>query len=256
MKQQNHNILQTLERGLLVITSFGKENPSTMSIAQIAQKTNLNRATVRRVLLTLQSLQYATENQYRLWSLTPKVLELGFSYLASVDIWELAYPHMVKVSELTGEACSITVLDGDSSVYIARVPANKVMSITLGIGSRLPAWVSSHGRVHLSGMDNATLEAYLKKQTRRAYTNETIWGVSELMNNINNVRTNGYSLVINELEYGLAGLAVPIKNKYKVIKAALNISTHTLRTPKDDILNTFLPILKQAAEDISKATIL
>lgn len=243
------DILQALVRGLSVIRTFGDKNPM-LTIADAAKQTGLSRATVRRIFLTLQSLGYAEEDSYRRWTLTPRVLELGFSYLSSIDIWELAYPFMRTVSEATGESCSVTVLDGDSSVYVARVPANKVMSVTLGVGSRLPAWVASHGRVLLSEWAEDELERFLRKQPRRSITPATIWEVRPLMNEIHLVRQQGYSLVIDELEEGLMALAVPLRDRRGDIKAALHISASSISTSKDTALNQFLPALQKAASDI------
>lgn len=243
------DMLQALARGLSVLRAFGSDRPE-MTIADAAKATSLSRATVRRIFLTLQVLGYASEDTHRRWSLTPRVLELGFSYLSSVDIWELAYPFMRTVSETTGESCSVTVLDGDSSVYVARVPANKVMSVTLGVGSRLPAWVASHGRVLLSDWPEDELERFLRKQPRRAITDETIWEVGPLMTAIKQVKIDGYSLVIDELEQGLMALAVPLRDRRGTIKAALHISASSNTTSKQTALSLFLPALQRAAGEI------
>ena len=241
--------LQAFARGLSVLRAFGSERPE-MTISDAAKATGLSRATVRRIFLTLQELGYATRDSHRRWSLTSRVLELGFSYLSSIDIWELAYPFMRTVSELTGEACSVTVLDGDSSVYVARVPANKVMSITLGVGSRLPAWVTSHGRVLLSERGDEELEKYLRYQPRRALTPHTIWEVGPLMDVIRQIRRDGYCLVVNELENGLMALAVPIRNRRGDIQASLHISASSATTSRETALNNFLPALQKAAQEL------
>ena len=247
-------ILQALSRGLAVLASFGSDRPS-MTIAEAARATGLTRATVRRVLFTLASLGYAEEDRNRRWSLTARVLELGFSYLSSIDIWELAYPFMRHVSEVTGEACSVTVLDGDSSVYVARVPANRVMSVSLGIGSRLPAWVASHGRVLLCERPEEELERYLRNQPRKPFTEDTIWEIGPLMDEIRQVREQGYALVTEELEAGLMALAVPIRDRRGQITAALHISSHSSRTSAERARDNFLQPLQQAAENIRQAMI-
>ena len=246
--------LQALARGLSVLASFGADRPS-MTIAEAARATGLTRATVRRVLFTLASLGYAEEDRNRRWALTARVLELGFSYLSSIDIWELAYPFMRHVSEVTGEACSVTVLDGDSSVYVARVPANRVMSVSLGVGSRLPAWIASHGRVLLCERDEADLERFLRDQPRKPYTDQTIWEIGPLMDEIRRVRQQGYALVVEEMEAGLMALAVPIRDRRGQITAALHISSHSSRTSTERALNNFLQPLQEAAENIRQAMI-
>ena len=247
-------LLQALARGLSVLASFGADRPS-MTIAEAARATGLTRATVRRVLFTLASLGYAEEDRNRRWALTARVLELGFSYLSSIDIWELAYPFMRHVSEVTGEACSVTVLDGDSSVYVARVPANRVMSVSLGVGSRLPAWIASHGRVLLCERDDADLERFLRDHPRKPYTDQTIWEIGPLMDEIRRVRQQGYALVVEEMEAGLMALAVPIRDRRGQITAALHISSHSSRTSTERALNNFLQPLQEAAENIRQAMI-
>lgn len=245
--------IQSLERGLAVLTAFGEKNPE-MTLADAARVTGYTRATVRRILFTLRNLGYVTENERHLWSLTPRVLEIGFSFLSSMDMWEVAYPYMREVSEVSGEACSITVLDGDSSVYVARVPANRVMAVTLGIGARLPAWLASHGRVHLSQMPEAELARYLRKQARQPRTEKTIWDVNELVRVIKQVEADGYCLVTDELELGLLALAVPIFDRRGNIQASIHISTHSSRTSEEKALSVYLPALQRAAEQIKLAT--
>ncbi len=241
--------IQGLAKGLTVIAAFGSNRPD-MTIADAAKATGMTRATVRRVFLTLESMGYATEDGRRRWMLTPRILELGFSYLSSIKVWDLAYPIMRRVSEATGEACSVTVLDGDSSVYIARVPANRVMSVTLGVGSRLPAWVSSHGRVHLSEMPEDELERFLRNQPRRQLTPYTVWEIAPLVEQILGIREVGYSLVIDELELGVMALAVPIRDRRGNLKAALHISTLSSRTRKEKAIEDFLPQLLGASREI------
>ena len=155
-QQPSDSYVQSFARGLSVIRAFGP-NRSQMTLSEVAAVTGLTRAGARRILLTLEHLGYVTVED-RKFALTPRILELGYAYLSGTPLWNLALPYMEEVAELTRESCSVSVLEGADIVYILRLSTHKVMTINLAVGSRLPAWVTSMGRVLLAGLPEAELD--------------------------------------------------------------------------------------------------
>src|SRR2546428_176746 len=188
--------VQSFARGLAVIRSFSADAPQ-QTLTEVAQRTGLTRAGARRILLTLEGLGYVT-SQGRQFSLTPKILDLGFAYLSSLPLWNLAEPVMEKLVEDVKESCSAAVLDGSDIVYVLRVPTHKIMSINLGLGSRLPAYCTSMGRVLLAGLPPATLRERLARMSLAPLTPHTIVDPERLLEAIEQVRVQGWCLVSEE----------------------------------------------------------
>jgi IclR family pca regulon transcriptional regulator len=242
--------VQSFARGLQVIRSFSSEAPR-QTITEVAEHTGLTRAGARRILLTLQTLGYV-KSDGKLFRLTPRMLDLGFAYLSSLPIWNLAEPVMQALVEQIKESCSAAVLDGADIVYVLRVPTHKIMSITLGVGSRLPAYCTSMGRMLLSALPEAELMRILETSERTARTRFTITGVTELAAKIAQVRKQGWSQVDQELEEGLVSMAVPVTDRAGQTVAALNISGQANRTSARVMQETMLPPLLAAAQTISR----
>lgn len=243
----------SLARGLSVLRAFGRETPN-MTLTEVAAKTGLSRAAARRFLHTLEALGYVCSDG-RQFRLTPKVLELGFSYILSLNIWDTALPFMEQVSEQVRESCSASVLDGCDIVYVARVPTKRIMSVALHLGARLPAYATSMGRVLLAAMpDDQALERLLACE-RKAFTRYTVTGIDELMAIIRETREQGYCLVDQELEEGLCSVAVPLYTQTGRTIAALNVSGHASRTSPAEMIASYLPILKQARDGIARSIV-
>jgi IclR family pca regulon transcriptional regulator len=242
--------VQSFARGLSVIRSFSAEAPS-QSLTEVAQRSGLTRAGARRILLTLAQLGYV-ENQGRQFRLTPKILDLGFAYLSSLPLWNLAEPVMESLVAEVKESCSAAVLDGADIVYVLRVPTHKIMRINLGTGSRLPAYCTSMGRVLLAALPPEEIRARLEMCGRDARTARTLTDVAELQNAVDEVRRQGWALVDQELEEGLVSLAAPLTDRAGRTIAALNISGQANRTPAADMQARFLPLLRDAALQISR----
>src|SRR5438105_15502067 len=170
--------VQSFARGLQVIRSFSWQAPQ-QTLSEVAQRTGLTRAGARRILLTLEGLGYV-QSQGRQFSLTPRILDLGFAYLSSLPLWNLAEPVMERLVEEVKESCSAAVLDGPDVVYVMRVPTHKIMSINLGIGSRLPAYCTSMGRTLLAELDEAALDALVDKHPLLRRTERTITQLRQL----------------------------------------------------------------------------
>ena len=240
--------VQSFARGLSVIRSFSAERPA-QTLTQVAQVTGLTRAGARRILHTLEKLGYV-RGEGRLFTLTPRILDLGFSYLSSMPFWKLAQPVMEDLSANVGESCSISVLDGVDVVYVLRVPTRKIMSINLSIGSRLPAYCSSMGRMLLAGLEERELDALLAASRIHAYTQYTVTDIDELKKRIRACREQGWASVAQELEEGLVSLAVPITKNQKSI-ASINVSGHALHFTQQEFVQKFLEPLQRAARHIS-----
>ncbi len=250
-ERDSDSFVQSFARGLSVIRAFaGNRRPLTLS--EVAERADIARASARRVLLTLQNLGYvATEG--RQFRLTPKILDLGYSYLSSLDVWEYAEPIMEALVADVRESCSASVLDGDEIVYVLRVPTSRIMSINLGIGTRLPAYATSMGRVLLGGLSEVELEDYLARTTRPALTPHTVTGAAALRGIAVQARNQGWALVDQELEIGLRSIAVPLCNGSSRVVAALNISAHAARISARDMVDVLLPRLREAQRQINAA---
>jgi IclR family pca regulon transcriptional regulator len=242
--------VQSFARGLQVIRSFSAHAPQ-QTLSEVAQRTGLTRAGARRILLTLEGLGYVRCHG-RQFSLAPRILDLGFAYLSSLPLWNLAEPVMERLVEDVKESCSAAVLDIPDVVYVLRVPTHKIMSINLGIGSRLPAYCTSMGRTLLADLDEATLDAMLREHPPVRRTERTITDVAALNHELDAVRQQGWCLVDQELEEGLVSLSAPIRDRAGRVIAAMNISGQANRTSPAYMLEHFLPKLLAAAAEISQ----
>jgi IclR family pca regulon transcriptional regulator len=242
--------VQSFARGLLVIRSFSARAPR-QTLSEVAAASGLTRAGARRILLTLQTLGYV-ESDGKLFSLTPRILDLGFAYLSSMPIWNRAEPVMETLVQQVKESCSAAVLDANDIVYVMRVPTHKIMRISLGVGSRLPAYCTSMGRLLLAGLDDAALRARLETSTREAFTRHTVTDVELLFAKVVQARRQGWCLVNQELEEGLISIAAPITDRAGRTVAALNISGQANRTSAKAMQETMLPALRAATREISR----
>ena len=249
--RESDSYVQSLARGLSVICAFGPGH-AAMTLSDVAERAGITRAGARRILLTLQTLGYVASDGRR-FRLSPKILNLGYSYLSSLDFWSFAEPIMEALVERVHESCSASVLDGDDIVYVLRVPTRRIMSINLGIGSRLPAYAASMGRVLLAALSEPELDAYLAHTARRPYTKLTVHEAEELRRTIAEVRTQGWALVDQELEEGLRSIAVPLRNRSGRVVAALNISAHASRVSVARMTAELLPELQRAQHEIDAA---
>ena len=242
--------VQSFARGLAVIRAFDATRPE-QTLTDVAAATGLTRAGARRILLTLQTLGYV-EAEGRLFRLTPKILDLGFAYLTSMPFWNLAEPVMEELSAKVHESCSAAVLDRTEIVYVLRVPTHKIMTINLSIGSRLPAYCTSMGRVLLAALDDETLDATLSSAPLYAHTPRTVTDKEELKKLIAQVRRQGWAIVDQELEGGLISLSAPIRNRQGRVIAAMNISGNAQRNSARQMVKAFLEPLQHAAQTVSE----
>jgi IclR family pca regulon transcriptional regulator len=247
---QNSDFVQSLERGLAVIRAFDADHRD-LALSEVARSTGLTRAAARRFLLTLVKLGYVNFSQGR-FSLRPRVLELGYAYLSSLSLPEVALPHMEQLVAKVNESCSVSVLDDTDIVYVARVPTRRIMSITLAVGTRLPAFVTSMGRVLLAGLPDEELEERLARIEVKPLTSRTVTDKDELRTILAGARRQGYAATDQELEEGLRSLAVPLRSASGAVTAALNVSVHASRASMAALRRDFLPLALRTAAAIEE----
>jgi len=250
---EDKEFMATLAKGLAVLGAFDKQRPS-MTLSQAAQAAGLSRATARRILRTLTALGYV-EQSGRQFALSSGILRLGYAYLATQNWIEQATPLMRQLSEQFHESCSAAILQGTEIVYVARIPARRIMSVTLAVGTRLPAFHTSLGRIQLGFLDDAEFWRRLKSLCIESYTPSTITDLQALFDRVQEDRAQGFSIVDEELERGLRSIAVPILDRSGQAVAALNLSTHSTRTTRNEMRDRFLPSLRTAAEQISASVV-
>lgn len=247
----NDSYVQSFARGLAVIRSFGPDRRE-MTLSEVAEQVGLTRAGARRILLTLQTLGYVGANDRRFF-LTPRILDLGYSYLSSLRLRDFAEPIMEELVEDVHESCSACVLDDTEIVYVMRVPTRKIMAINLGIGSRLPAYCTSMGRVLLGGLETQRLDAVLRRSNLMEHTKRTVTDLDKLKKIIAADHKRGWAVVNQELEEGLCSVAVPLLDHTGRIIAAMNVSGNAQRTSESEMVKQVLPKLRAAADKINQA---
>jgi IclR family pca regulon transcriptional regulator len=245
---RNPDYVQSLERGLAVIRAFGAEQPE-LRLSDVARETGLTRAAARRFLLTLVRLGYVRQDG-NTFSLRPRVLELGYAYLSALSLPEVAQPHMETLVGEVNESSSVAVLDDLDIVYVARVPTQRIMTITIAVGTRLPAYATSMGRVLLAGLDPDALEERLERIEVERLTPTTVPDLEILRQRIDDVHDAGWAAVDQELEQGVRSAAVPIRDATGAVVAALNVSVHATRMTMQALRRDVVPKLLRTAEAI------
>lgn len=244
----DRDFVASLEKGLSVIEAFDASRPR-LTLSDIAKITGITRAAARRYLRTLTRLNYA-DFDGRYFSLSPRILRLGYAYLSSASPSMRLQPFLERISEETGESSSAALLDGDEIVYIARSATRRIMSIGLGVGSRLPAYCTSLGRAILAYQPEPEIETYLENVRLEARTPKTITSKTELRAVLKATREQGFALVNEELEFGLRSIAVPVVQKDGHVAIALNLSAQAGRVSAEEMKKRFLPSLKAASDSL------
>lgn len=236
----------SLARGLQVIEAF-ETNSRGLSVSAVAQRTGLSRAAVRRLLMTLEMLGYA-ESDGSVYQLKPRILRLGYSYLSSNSLANIANPILHRVAETLHEAVALGVLEGEQVLYIAHHGVRRVMSVGVSVGTRLPAYCTSGGRVLLAALPEAEFRAFLEKVTLHPMTAKTITEKAAFAAMIEKVRLEGFALVDEELEPGLRSMAVPVRSRQNEVVASMNTGVHAAQFSYVDMVDRILPALKEAAQ--------
>jgi IclR family transcriptional regulator, pca regulon regulatory protein len=239
------HFVQSLERGLAVIRAFDEHHPE-LTLSDVARRAGMTRAAARRFLLTLEDLGYVRSDG-RWFSLSPRVLELGYAYLSSLSLTEVAEPHLERLVAEVHESSSVSVLDGQDIVYVARVPTGRIMAVSINVGTRFPAYATSMGRVLLSRLPDTELEAYLERVELVPLSPRTLTSRDALRKELAKVRSQGWALVDQELEEGLRSVAAPIGDRSGHTIAAVNLSAHASRMSIDEGRRRLLPALLATA---------
>ena len=246
--EDSRDFVQTLARGLSVLRAFDAQH-TRLSLADIATRTVMSRAAARRLVMTLQHLGYV-RGLGREYMLSPTVLELGFGYLGSINLTDVAQPLLEDLARTVNQSSSMAVLDGQSIVYVLRVPGRRIMSVTLGVGARLLAFSASMGRVLLSGLDEAALDHWLQDCHPVKLTPHTVTDTRRLRRIVEDVRRQGYAYVEQELELGLCSIAVPVRNAEGRIATAINVSMPYHPDAEREAMRDILPHLRLTAAAI------
>uniref|UniRef100_A0AAU3GMD1 Glycerol operon regulatory protein n=1 Tax=Streptomyces sp. NBC_01401 TaxID=2903854 RepID=A0AAU3GMD1_9ACTN len=241
------DFVQSLARGLEVIRAFDAEHPFR-SLSDVAKATGLSRASARRSLLTLLKLGYV-RSEGALFGLTPKTLELGHAYLRALSTPQIADPHLTSLMRDVRETTALSVLDGDHVVHVARVPAGGVISVSINVGSRFPAYATAMGRVLLAGMPEDAFLAYLDRVDLQPLTDRTIRSADELRAVIETARSDGFCLADQELNQGLRAVAAPVHDRSGAVIAAANIAASAGMRSLDE-LRAMVPRLRECATAI------
>lgn len=248
MEIKESDFVQSLEKGLNVLLAFSNEKKA-MTLSEVAEKTDLSRAAARRFLLTYTYLGYMqTDGKY--FSLTPKVLDLGYNYISSMDIIEIAKPFMLKLSKEVDESCSVGLIEDKDIVYIVQEQVSKVMTISLKVGSRLPAHLTSMGRMILA-MNQDIQNELLDKFEYKQFTENSVLNKESLKAELDLIKNQGWAFVDQELEIGLRAISAPIYAKGGIVKYAMTIVSPTNRSSKEEMIDRFLEPMMEACKGIS-----
>jgi IclR family pca regulon transcriptional regulator len=242
-----------MARGLAVIKAFDGARPR-MTLSEVARQTDLSRATARRFLYTLVALGYVDTDGREFW-LRPKVLELGYAYLSSLSLPDVAATHLKSLADQVDESASVSVLDGTDIVYVARVPTRRIMAVSISVGTRFPAFATSMGRVLLAALPEAAAADLLAATDLKPLTRNTITGPEALLAELGRVRQQGWALVDQELEVGLRSIAVPIRDARKNVVAAMNVSVSaghdTIEQSRQRLLPPLLAVATALEHDLA-----
>lgn len=242
------DFIEALSRGLDVLRCFDQGRP-TLSLSDVAQRTDLARPTARRILLTLAELGYVRVYEGT-FALTPRVLELGMAYVSSLGLWDIARPHMQDLVAQTHESSSMSQLDGSDIVYVARVAVPKLIALRVEIGTRFPAARASQGKVLLAWMDAEEVQRRLETPSRSGLAHSP--AVADFGEHLAQVRERGYALADEELAPGIRSVAVPVRDREGNVAAAMNVTVHAAETSVQTLLDEHLPRLREAADRVSR----
>jgi IclR family transcriptional regulator, pca regulon regulatory protein len=248
-RDDDPNFIEAIARGLDVIKAFDRHRP-VMTLTEVATRADLARPTARRILLTLESLGYVRSADGG-FALTPRVLDLGLTYVQALGLWEVARPHMERLVARTGESTSIAQLDGSDIVYVARVAVPKLITLAVSIGTRFPAAPTSLGKVLLAGLAPDVLDRALAEPSRADVRARWQPERAELDAVLREVRARGWALTDEQLAPGIRSVAAPLRDGDGRVLAAMNVTVHAAETSLETLVGDYLPLLLQAAGEIS-----
>jgi IclR family pca regulon transcriptional regulator len=243
------DFVEALARGLDVLACFDADHRE-MSLSDVATAVGLARPTARRLLLTLEELGFVRSSA-GVFALTPKVLSLGMAYVGALGLWDIARPHLQALVERTGESSSMAQLDGSDIVYVARVSVPKLITLRVDIGTRFPAVQTSQGKVLLAALSPDDLATTLAEPSRAGLPPYIGRSPDQLRDELTEVRARGWALADEELAPGVRSVAVPVRDRDGVVRAAMNVTVHAAETSTERLLQEYLPLLLRTAGDVS-----
>lgn len=253
IEESHREFVGSLAKGLNVIKVFGKDSPA-LSVTEVARATETTRAAARRLLLTLHSLGYV-QTDGRLYRLAPKTLELGFSYLSSHSWLSIASPMLDRLKATLSESVSVTILEDTDVVYLARFPADRVMTLSMEVGSRRPAYCTAMGRALIGELPEDEARRILDRSQLKRYTPRTIVDAEALMEAFRKARRQGYATIDQELEDGLVAVSVPLRDARGAVLAAVNVCGHVSHLGVDDLEQRCLPPLRDCVQRIARSLV-
>jgi IclR family pca regulon transcriptional regulator len=239
--------VKSVEKTFDVLRAFDPHHPR-LTVTQVASRSDMTRASARRFLLTLTDLGYL-RTEGSLFELTPRSLEIGNSYLANLALPQIAERHLKSLAAELNETTSLCILDGQDIIYVACVPSPRLLSVSISVGTRFPAWATSMGRILLAALPERELDSYLDGVNLQRFTEQSIGSLNKLRDEVELARSRGWAMVSQELEDGLRGVAVPVQTGGRTV-AAVNVSLQTHRAPAESIEKTVVPLLQDAARQI------
>ncbi len=243
--------LSTLERGLSVLRSFDKDHPE-MQLSEVAAATKLSPAVARRCLNTLVALGYVAKHGRR-FLLRPEVLSFGWAYMSSMNFESVALPYLQGLRDQTGDSSSMAVLSGQDVLYVAHVSTQRHIRLSANVGTRFPVHATSLGKVLMAFQPKETVDRYIESANLQQFTENTVTSRSALQKRLAKVRKEGFDAAIDELDYGIVSVSVPVFNQERKIASAINCSTSTTRISLEELVETRVPLLRVAAKKIEAA---
>ncbi len=243
--------LSTLERGMRVLKSFDEDHPE-MTLSEVAAQTDLSPAVVRRCLKTLVELGYIGQHG-RKFLLRPSVLTIGSAFLASMQIEQVVLPPLQHVRDQTGDSASLAVMSGSDILYVAHVSTDRRFRLAANVGTRFPFHATSLGKAIVAQMDEGERAKLLDDAPFQRFTERTITDRAAMEDRLRTVAERGYDSALDELDYGIVSVAVPLFGRDQSVIAAINCSTSTTRISQDELVRTRLPLLRGAAGEIESA---
>ncbi|MGJ9406483.1 IclR family transcriptional regulator C-terminal domain-containing protein [Nesterenkonia aurantiaca] len=248
--ERSPEFIEAISRGLSVIRAFTPEYPAGLTLSQVAKATDLARPTARRILMTLQELDYVRSDD-GLFSLTPRVMELGMAYVSSLGLWDVARPHLESLVTHTHESASMSQLDGPDIIYVARVAVPKLIGLRVDIGTRFPAPPTSQGKVLLADMERREILERLSDPSRSSVVPVVQWDQKSFLEELDRVQRQGYALADEELARGIRSIAVPVRDGRGRVLASMNTTVHAAETSVETLLSKHLPPLREAAAAVT-----
>lgn len=237
---ENEKRVESISRALEAITQFSSEYPSH-TVSELAGRMSISRPTARRILLTLVADGYA-KVEGSSYSLTPRIMNLGFSFLSTLSVWDAAQPHVVKLSQEMNESASMAILDENEIVYVIRSPMHRGL-VSLNVGSRLPAHATSFGKAILAWASEGLLDEFLNTVTLEPLTSNTITDEVAFRAELAMTRERGFALSNGEREIGVRSTAAPVVSRDGDVIAAVNISTNALKVSEEELIRDYVPHL-------------